>query len=79
MNNTQVDNAKDLNVVMPMYNLIEYRGNYSKTFGNLWQYYRDESHNTLANSELFNPNTKNVEIGSPLKYLVIFGELLKCY
>ena len=43
MNNTQVDNAKDLNVVMPMYNLIEYRGNYSKTFGNLWQYYR-ESH-----------------------------------
>ena len=29
MNNTQVDNAKDLNVVMPMYNLIEYSYNYS--------------------------------------------------
>ena len=29
MNNTEVDNAKDLNVVMPMYNLIEYSYNYS--------------------------------------------------
>ena len=27
---------------MPMYNLIEYSNNYSKTSGNLWQYYRDE-------------------------------------
>ena len=34
INNTQVDNAKDIDVVMPMYNLIEY--NYSKTSGSLW-------------------------------------------
>ena len=27
---------------MPMYNSIEYRDNYSKTSGSLWQYYRDE-------------------------------------
>ena len=27
---------------MPMYNLIEYRKNYSKTTGNLQNYYRDE-------------------------------------
>ena len=27
---------------MPMYNLIEYRDNYSKISGSLWQYYRDE-------------------------------------
>ena len=27
---------------MPVYNLIEYRDNYSKTSGRLWQYYRDE-------------------------------------
>ena len=27
---------------MPMYNLIEYSHNYSKTSGCLWQYYRDE-------------------------------------
>ena len=42
LNNTQVDNAKDLDVVMLMYNLIEYSENYSKTSGSLWQYCRDE-------------------------------------
>ena len=41
INNTQVDNAKDIDIVMPMYNLIEYSNNYSKTSGNLWQYYKD--------------------------------------
>ena len=34
----QVDNAKDIDVVMPMYNLIEYSDNYGKTSGSLWQY-----------------------------------------
>ena len=33
--NTSVDDAKDIDVVMPMYNLIEYSVNYSKTSGNL--------------------------------------------
>ena len=33
INNTQVDNAKDLDIVIPMYNLIEYSDNYSKTSG----------------------------------------------
>ena len=42
INNTQIDNAKDINVVMPMYNLIEYNDNYSKTSRSLQQYYRDE-------------------------------------
>ena len=41
MNNTQVDNAKDIDIVMPMYNLIEYSDNYSKTSGSLWQYCKD--------------------------------------
>ena len=41
INNTQVDNAKDLDIVMPMYNLIEYSDNYSKTYGRLWQYCKD--------------------------------------
>ena len=35
INNTQVDNAKDIDIVMPMYNLIEYSNNYSKTSGSL--------------------------------------------
>ena len=37
INNTQIDNGKDIDIVMPMYNLIEYSNNYSKTFGSLWQ------------------------------------------
>ena len=37
INNTQVDNAKDIDIVMPMYNLIEYSDNYSKISGSLWQ------------------------------------------
>ena len=51
INNTQVDNAKDIDIVMPMYNLIEYSDNYAKTSGSLWQYYKDEPYNDLENSE----------------------------
>ena len=38
INNTQEDHAKDTDVVIPMYNLLEYRNDYSKTSRNLWQY-----------------------------------------
>ena len=38
INNTRVDNAKDIDTVMPMYNLIEYSDNFAKTSGSLWQY-----------------------------------------
>ena len=41
INNTQIDNAKDFDIVMPMYNLIEYSDNYAKTTGSLWQYCKD--------------------------------------
>ena len=41
INDIQVYNAKDINIVMPMYNLIEYSDNYSKTSGSLWQYCKD--------------------------------------
>ena len=41
INNTQVDNAKDIDIVMAMYNLIEYSDNYAKTTGSLWQYCKD--------------------------------------
>ena len=41
VNNTQEDNAKDIDIVMPMYNLIEYSDNYSKTSGSLWQYCKE--------------------------------------
>ena len=41
INNTQIDNPKDIEIVMPMYNLIEYSDNYAKTKGSLWQYSKD--------------------------------------
>ena len=41
INNVLIDNAEDLNVPMPMCNLIEYSDNYSDTLGSLWQFKRD--------------------------------------
>ena len=67
-----------------MYSLIEYSDNYSKTSGSLWQYYKDEPNDNIADSESFrskvkitvktpdNGNTKDVEIIVPLKYLSNF-------
>ena len=42
INNTQVDGTYDIDLVMPVYNLMEYSYVYSRTLGSLWQYYRDE-------------------------------------
>ena len=59
INNTQVDDAQDIDVVMPMYNLIKYCDAYSKT-GSLWQYYIDESALHSNNSVIdFTANNKN--------------------
>ena len=41
INNTQIDNAEYIDIVIPMYNLIEYSDNYSKTSGSLWQYCKE--------------------------------------
>ena len=50
----KIDNAEYLNVVMPMYNLLEYSENYRKATGSLPNYYRDEPSNPLStNSESF--------------------------
>ena len=38
INNVLIDNAEDLDVVMPMYNLLEYSKNYRKTTCSLWNY-----------------------------------------
>ena len=74
---------------MPIYNLIEYSDNYSNTFESLWQYYRDEPNDNLADSEPFkstikitgkNPadsNEKEVQIMVPLKYLSNFWRTLE--
>ena len=53
INNAQVDNAEDTDIVMPMYDLIEYSENYSKTCGRLWQYCVDipavDNNNAIVN------------------------------
>ena len=45
--------SREIDVVMPMYNLIKYSDNYSKTFGGLWQYYRVDPNANLEDSNWF--------------------------
>ena len=89
INNTQADNAKDIDIIMLIYNLIEYSDNYAKTTGSLCQYFKDESDNDTENSESFksrlkitgktpnNGNEKDVEIMVSLKYLSNFWRTLE--
>ena len=42
INDKHVDSADNLDIVMSMYNLIEYSDNYSGTSGSLWKFKRDE-------------------------------------
>ena len=58
INNEDVDNAENRDIIMPMYNLIEYSDNYSDTSGSLWQFKRDESPVTNA-GDLDNVSTTN--------------------
>ena len=50
INGVKIDNAEDLDVVMPMYNLHEYSKNYKKTTGSLWNYYSSTNSSTDNNS-----------------------------
>ena len=50
INNTQIDDATDLDVVMPIYNSIEYSNNYLETSESLWQYYWDDSYGNIVHS-----------------------------
>ena len=89
INNTDIDTARDIDIVVPMYNLIEYSDNYSKTSGSLWQYYKDDPNDNLTDSESFKykvkitgkpldyGNTKDVEIIVPLEYLSNFWRTLE--
>ena len=89
INNTDIDNAQDIDIVMPMNNLIEYSDNYSKTAGSLQQYYKGDPNDNIADSESFKSkvkvtgktpeagNTSNVEIIIMLKYLSNFWRNLE--
>ena len=72
INNKLVENEEDLDIVMPMYNLLEYSKNYEKTSGSFFNYYRDEPnevnvgdgdnaiHISIRNSKSFDYKTKIV-------------------
>ena len=77
-----MDNVKYIDVVIPMYNLIEYSNNYLKTSGSLWQCYKNDWNDNITQSESFRfktitgnvpaaGNTKDFEIAVPLKYLTL--------
>ena len=90
INGVKIDNAEDLEVVMPMNNLLKYSKNYRKTTGSLWNYYREEPSNPLSsNSESFkyktnitgktpgdNDSLTNVKLVIPPKYLSNFWRSL---
>ena len=46
---TKIDDAENLDLLMLMYNLLEYSSNYSGTTGSLWFYYQDEATDFNAN------------------------------
>ena len=64
INNILIDNAEDLDVVIPMYNLLEYSKNYRKTTDSFWNYYRDEPNNPPA----VNYNADPITNSEPFKY-----------
>ena len=78
INNQLIEDAEDLDVVMPSYNLLKYSKNYRKTIGSFYNYYRDElSHddndniflnNNVVNSDAF--KYKNKIIGNTYNVLV---------
>ena len=59
INNVLIDNAEDLDIVMPMYNLLEYSKNYRKTTGSFWNCYRDELNNPPSNNYNADPITNS--------------------
>ena len=89
INNIDIDNAQDFDIVMTMYNFIEYSDKYWKTSGSLWQYYKNDPNDNITQSELFkykikitektpaDGNAKDVEIIVPLKYLSKFWRILE--
>ena len=71
INNTFIDSAEDLCIVMPMCNLLEYSDNYSMTSGSLWNYCRDKvnddaNENNAARNKINNNKTIESEYGTKL-------------
>ena len=92
INDEHVEKAEDLDIVMPMYNLLEYSDNYQNSTGSLYQFKRDEPPDDKANvannttslvykSKLIkgtdDNNVNNVKLVVPLKYVSNFFRSLE--
>ena len=92
INDEHVEKAEDLDIVMPMYNLLEYSDNYQNSTGSIYQFKRDEppddnadvANNTtslVCKSKLISGtddnNVNNVKLVVPLKYVSIFFRSLE--
>ena len=90
LNDVKIGNTEDVDVVMLMYNLLEYSKDYRKTTGSAWNYYRDKPSNPLSsNPESFkyktsitgktpenNDSLTNVKVVILLKFLSNFWKSL---
>ena len=84
INNAKVDNAKDIDIIMPMYNLIEHSDNYSKLSGSFWHYCKDmpavnNNGDIVFNfkAKIFGQTGDNGTKEVPLKYLNNFWRTLE--
>ena len=91
INDEHIEKAEDLDIIMPMYNLLEYSDNYQNSTGSLYQFKRDEPPDDNANaandttslvykSKLINGtdnNINNVKLVVPLKYVSNFFRSLE--
>ena len=57
---TRIDDAEDLDLIMPMYNLIKYSSNYFETTGSLWLYSEDETND--LNADIVNDDFKSFKL-----------------
>ena len=87
INDEHAEFANDLEIIMPMYNLLEYSDNYSDSTGSLYHFKRDEPPNNNGNvvgnttSLLYKSNlidnVNDVKLVVPLKYLSNFFRSLE--
>ena len=65
INGELIEDVDDLDIVIPMHNLLEYSKNYRKTIGSLYNYYIDELNN---DANLVNFANNNVVSSEAFKY-----------
>ena len=70
INGVKTDNAEDLDVAMPMYNLLEYSKIYKKATGSLWNYYKDEPSSAIGDNNI----THSILNSEPFDYKANFME-----